>query len=76
MIPVTIFAGREVAVFGLGLSGLASARALTAGGARVVASDDTEKAKAAAAAQGVPTADLRDADWRASRHWFWRPAFP
>jgi UDP-N-acetylmuramoylalanine--D-glutamate ligase len=63
MIPVTIFAGRDVAVFGLGLSGIASAHALTAGGARVSASDDTETAKEAAAAQGVPTADLRDADW-------------
>src|SRR5450759_775397 len=33
MIPVTTFAGQQVAVFGLGSSGLLSARALAAGGA-------------------------------------------
>ena len=37
VIPVTTFAGKKVAVFGLGRSGLASARALMAGGADVVA---------------------------------------
>ena len=40
MIPVTTFAGRKVAVFGLGGSGLASCRALAAGGAQVIACDD------------------------------------
>ena len=40
MIPVTCFAGKTVAVFGLGGSGLASCRALKAGGAEVIASDD------------------------------------
>ena len=40
MIPVTTFAGKKVAVFGLGGSGLASASALLAGGADVVAFDD------------------------------------
>ena len=34
MIPVKAFPGRKVAVFGLGRSGLPSARALTAGGAQ------------------------------------------
>src|SRR5712691_5768054 len=60
MIPVTIFARRDVAVMGLGLSGVAAARALTAGGARVFASDD---ARDAAAAQGVASSDLARADW-------------
>ena len=41
MIPVTPFAGKTVAVFGLGGSGLASAQALVAGGAEVVAFDDS-----------------------------------
>ena len=45
MIPVTIFAGRDVAVQGLGLSGIASARALEAGGAKVFAWDDNEKGR-------------------------------
>ena len=43
MIPVTIFAGKTVAVFGLGGSGLMSARALKAGGAEVIACDDDPK---------------------------------
>ena len=33
MIPVTCFEGKPVAVFGLGRTGLAAARALVAGGA-------------------------------------------
>ena len=40
MIPVTSFAGKTVAVFGLGGSALASCHALKAGGADVIASDD------------------------------------
>jgi len=45
MIPVTIFAGRDVAVVGLGLSGLASARALKAGGANPLVWDDKPAAR-------------------------------
>jgi UDP-N-acetylmuramoylalanine--D-glutamate ligase len=63
MIPVTIFAGRDVAVFGLGLSGIAAAHALAAGGARVLAWDDTQEARDKAAAQGVGMHDLAGADW-------------
>ena len=57
-------AGRKVAVFGLGASGTASALALLAGGAEVAAWDDGEAARSAAAAAGVPLADLGTADWR------------
>src|SRR5579863_421505 len=63
MIPVTTFAGKKVAVFGLGGSGLASASALLAGGADVVAFNDDAQSATKANAAGVPTADLRDADW-------------
>ena len=63
MIPVTTFAGKKVAVFGLGGSGLASASALLAGGADVVAYDDDAQSVAKANAAGIPTADLRGADW-------------
>ena len=63
MIPVTTFAGRKVAVFGLGGSGLASARALLAGGADVVGWDDSSETIAKATTDGIPTADLRHADW-------------
>src|SRR5262249_32457566 len=63
MTPVTTFAGRTVAVFGLGRSGLATARALLAGGAAVVAGDDTARSWEAAAAEGLAVKDLAAADW-------------
>jgi UDP-N-acetylmuramoylalanine--D-glutamate ligase len=63
MIPVTSFAGRKVAVFGLGASGLASASALFAGGADVVGWDDNAARVEHATQAGIPTADLREVDW-------------
>src|SRR5947209_743173 len=63
MIPVTTFAGKKVAVFGLGASGLASASALFGGGADVIGWDDSEARVAHATKAGIPTADLRDVDW-------------
>src|SRR5215470_15220485 len=63
MIPVSAFAGRRVALFGLGASGLASAKALLAGGAEVVAFDDSAAKIAEAQALGIAAADLRDIDW-------------
>ncbi len=63
MIPVTTFAGKKVAVFGLGGSGLASASALLAGGADVIGWDDDADTVAKATSAGIPTADLREADW-------------
>src|SRR5215470_3105169 len=63
MIPVTTFAGSKVAVFGLGGSGLASASALFAGGADVVAWDDNSERVDQAAGTGIPIADLHVVDW-------------
>jgi UDP-N-acetylmuramoylalanine--D-glutamate ligase len=63
MIPVDVFEGREVAIFGLGRSGLPAARALAAGGARVALWDDNAAARVAAAAEGFPIVDLASADW-------------
>lgn len=63
MIPATTFAGRRVAVFGLGLSGVAAARALQAGGADVLAWDDGEAARAKAEAAALALHDLAAADW-------------
>src|SRR5271169_6297898 len=63
MIRITTLAGKRVAVFGLGGSGIATARALIAGGADVVASDDSAASVAAAAAEGIPTADQKEANW-------------
>ena len=65
MIPITTFAGKRVAVFGLGRSGLLSAQALEEGGAEVVAFDDSAKSVAEAQAAGVTTQDLRELDWSA-----------
>jgi UDP-N-acetylmuramoylalanine--D-glutamate ligase len=64
LIPVTTFAGKKVAVFGLGSSGLLSARTLAAGGAEVIVFDDDKKKLAEAQAAGLKTQDLREIDWR------------
>jgi UDP-N-acetylmuramoylalanine--D-glutamate ligase len=64
MIPITTFAGKRVAVFGLGSSGLLSARALKAGGAEVIAFDDDKKKISEARAAGITTRNLRELDWR------------
>ncbi|MCA6122244.1 UDP-N-acetylmuramoyl-L-alanine--D-glutamate ligase [Bradyrhizobium sp. WSM 1704] len=63
MIPVTSFAGKTVAVFGLGGSGLASCHALKAGGAEVIAADDNADNVAKAVQAGFTTADLRTVSW-------------
>jgi UDP-N-acetylmuramoylalanine--D-glutamate ligase len=63
MIPITTFSGLDVAVFGLGASGNATALALIAGGARVAAWDDSEAGRAGADKAGIPLVDLFREDW-------------
>jgi UDP-N-acetylmuramoylalanine--D-glutamate ligase len=63
MTPVTSFQGKRVALFGLGGSGLATARALLAGGADVAAYDDNEQACDIAQAEGLTITELKLADW-------------
>lgn len=63
MIPVSTFSGKQVAVFGLGGSGLATAGALAAGGADVVVWDDNTDRVAAAEEAGLHAQDLRDVDF-------------
>src|SRR5262245_37978361 len=63
MIPITTFAGKKVAVFGLGSSGLLAARALKEGGAEVVVFDDDGKKTAEAQAAGLKTQDLHNVEW-------------
>ncbi|MEM6971284.1 MAG: UDP-N-acetylmuramoyl-L-alanine--D-glutamate ligase [Pseudomonadota bacterium] len=58
MIPVRVFPGRRVGVLGLGRSGLATARALAAGGAVPVCWDDGEPARQKAALEGFAVEDL------------------
>ena len=63
MIPIHSYEGRRVAVFGLGRTGIATAKALTAGGAEVSCWDDTEAARERALADGLELDDLNRRDW-------------
>ncbi|RGP36645.1 UDP-N-acetylmuramoyl-L-alanine--D-glutamate ligase [Pseudotabrizicola alkalilacus] len=58
MIPVKGYAGAKVAVLGLGRSGLATARALIAGGAEPLLWDDSPEARDKAEAEGFTLTDL------------------
>ncbi|MDZ4095972.1 MAG: UDP-N-acetylmuramoyl-L-alanine--D-glutamate ligase [Paracoccaceae bacterium] len=58
MIPVQGYAGQSVAVLGLGRSGLATARALQAGGAVALLWDDAPEARARAETEGFACHDL------------------
>ncbi|MEY4697089.1 MAG: hypothetical protein RIT14_1517 [Pseudomonadota bacterium] len=62
MIPVKGYEGRRVAVLGLGRSGLATARALVAGGAVALLWDDSPEARARAEAEGFALTDLSRQD--------------
>jgi len=63
MIPITAHADRNVAVFGLGLSGIAAGRALSQGGSHVVAWDDNEAARSKADAAGLTVSAPDTWDW-------------
>lgn len=58
MIPVKGHEGQKIAVLGLGRSGLATARALTEGGAVPLCWDDSPEARAKAEAEGLVLTDL------------------
>ncbi|MBD3764882.1 MAG: UDP-N-acetylmuramoyl-L-alanine--D-glutamate ligase [Rhodobacterales bacterium] len=58
MIPVAGYQGQRVGVLGLGRSGLATARALAAGGAIPALWDDSPEARARAEAEGMACTDL------------------
>ncbi len=62
MIPVIGYSGHKVAVLGLGRSGLAAARALTAGGAIPLLWDDSPEARQKAEADGHILTDLTRAN--------------
>ena len=63
MNPVTFYKDCHVALFGLGRSGMATARALIEGGAKLSAFDDDPKRIDAASSEGIPVADLRKCDF-------------
>jgi UDP-N-acetylmuramoylalanine--D-glutamate ligase len=58
MIPVKGVEGQTIAVLGLGRSGKATARALTAGGAQPILWDDSATARDAAVAEGFTVVDI------------------
>lgn len=76
MITASTFAGKRVSLFGLGGSGIATALALKAGGADVLAWDDNPDSVAKAASQGIATADLRGADWSGFSSFVLSPGVP
>ncbi|MCC5966187.1 MAG: UDP-N-acetylmuramoyl-L-alanine--D-glutamate ligase [Natronohydrobacter sp.] len=63
MIAVQGHEGQQVAVLGLGRSGLATCAALSAGGAIVLAWDESPEARAKAEAEGIVLTDLGRVDW-------------
>ena len=76
MIPVPFLKGKRVAVMGLGKSGTATARALLASGAGVMAWDDNEGARRIAAEAGVPIGDPRAIDIAKADVLVWSPGIP
>ncbi|TYB82910.1 UDP-N-acetylmuramoyl-L-alanine--D-glutamate ligase [Maritimibacter fusiformis] len=62
MIPVRGYEGQNVAVLGLGRSGLATARALEAGGANALCWDDSPEARTRAEGEGLGLHDLSRRD--------------
>lgn len=63
MIAADTARNQKIALFGLGGSGLATARSLMAGGADLVCFDDNPASVEKAAGEGIPTEDLRDVNF-------------
>lgn len=63
MIKVESFKGKNVALLGLGGSGIATAEALIAGGANVIAWDDNSHGVETAREKNIPTDDLHNINW-------------
>ena len=76
MTPLTSFAGKHVALFGLGASGIDAARALLAGGATVAAWDDQAGSRDKAQAAGIAIEDLHHADWSRFASFVLAPGVP
>lgn len=76
MIEVVGVKGKDIALFGLGGSGIATAQALVAGGANVTAWDDNPKSVDTASGQGLRVADLRNEDWSRFTSFVLSPGVP
>lgn len=76
MTPVTHARDQSIAVVGLGGSGLATARALIAGGAHAFAWDDSEAQRARALQEGITIAAIADMPWQDIRSLILAPGIP
>ncbi|MGH7006429.1 MAG: Mur ligase family protein, partial [Alphaproteobacteria bacterium] len=76
MIPAHSMKDKTVALFGLGGSGIATAQAIVAGGAQVIAWDDNPESVARAGQAGIETGDLRTADWKRFSSFVLSPGVP
>jgi UDP-N-acetylmuramoylalanine--D-glutamate ligase len=76
MIPARSMKDKTVALFGLGGSGIATAQAILAGGARVIAWDDNPDSVARAQNAGIATSDLRSIDWKQLSAFVLSPGVP
>ncbi|MEK1854213.1 MAG: UDP-N-acetylmuramoyl-L-alanine--D-glutamate ligase [Phyllobacterium sp.] len=76
MIAAHSMKDKTVALFGLGGSGIATAQAIIAGGANVIAWDDNPDSVARAQGAGIETGDLRQADWKQFFSFILSPGVP
>src|SRR5215218_10640919 len=76
MTPLTALAGNRVVVFGLGGSGLATALALSAGGAAPLVWDDSEAKVEEARRMGLEARRLEEIDWAGIRALVLSPGVP
>ena len=76
MISVPFLAGKRVLVMGLGKSGTATARALLASGAGIMAWDDDEGARRIAAEEAIPVANPLAINLAKADVVVWSPGIP
>ena len=76
MIEVGCFKGQTVGVFGLARSGIATLRALRAGGARVFAWDDKPEARSGAAHEGTNVVPWENWPWEELKALILSPGVP
>ncbi|UXM95880.1 UDP-N-acetylmuramoyl-L-alanine--D-glutamate ligase [Bartonella sp. HY329] len=76
MIAISSFKGEKVALFGLGGSGIATAKALIAGGSKVIAFDDNVESVERAKQEGITTGDLHFIDWSEIKALILAPGVP
>ena len=76
MIAVQEFQGKAVGVFGLARSGLSAARALQAGGARLYAWDDSDKARESAKKEKIALEPLNRWPWENIKTLVLSPGIP